>query len=111
MTSQAKLHFVLDANVFITPHRSYYPLALCPGFWDGSTQHFRAGNLLSIDKVRDELLDVSKSENVEPVDLYHWTRNSPRDLFASTSEQAVVDNYRDVIAWGTIRLVTHNGDF
>ena len=99
MTSQADLLFVLDANVFITPHRSYYPFDLCPGFWDGLTQHFRAGTLLSIDKVRDELLDVSKTENVEPDDLYRWTRNSPRDMFASTSEQAVVDNYRDVIAW------------
>ncbi len=99
MTSQAKIHFVLDANVFITPHRSYYPLDLCPGFWDGLTQHFRAGTLLSIDKVRDELLDVNKTGNEEPDDLYFWTRNSPRNMFVSSSEQAVVDIYRDVIAW------------
>ena len=99
MTSQAKLLFVLDANVFIGAHRSYYPIDLCPGFWDSLIRHFRAGSLLSIDKVRDELLDVSKREDEEPDGLYYWTKDSPRDLFVSSGEQAVVDIYKDVIAW------------
>lgn len=99
MTGQEKHQFVLDANVFIGAHRSYYPLDLCPGFWDGLIQHFHSGTLLSIDKVRDELLDISRREDEEPDDLYFWTRNSPRNLFVSTSEQAVVDIYGNVIAW------------
>ena len=99
MTSQAKLPFVLDANVFISAHRSYYPNDLCPGFWDSLIQHIRAGSLLSIDKVRSELLDVSLREDEEPDALYYWTKDSPRNLFVSTSERAVVDAYKDVVAW------------
>ena len=99
MNSQAKLPFVLDANVFIGAHRNYYPFDLCPGFWDCLIQHFRGGSLLSIDKVRDELLDISKREDEESDALYYWTKDSPRDLFSSSSEQAVVDAYKDVIAW------------
>ena len=68
-------------------------------FWDSLIRHFRAGSLLSIDKVRDELLDVSKREDEEPDGLYYWTKDSPRDLFVSSGEQAVVDIYKDVIAW------------
>ena len=89
----------MDTNVFVTAHRSYYPLDLCPGCWDGLIQHFRAGTLLSIDNVRDELLDASNTENEEPDALYFWTRSAPRDLFASTNQQPVVQIYRNVIAW------------
>ena len=33
LNSQAKLPFVLDANVFIGAHRNYYPFDLLSGFW------------------------------------------------------------------------------
>ena len=26
--------YLLDSNVFITPHRLYYPFDFAPGFWD-----------------------------------------------------------------------------
>ena len=58
------------------------------GFWDSLIRHFRGGSLLSIDKVRDELPDVSKREDEEPDALYYWTKDSPRDLFVSSGEQA-----------------------
>lgn len=99
LTNQANLQFVLDANVFITAHRNYYPFDLCPGFWECLIRHFLGGKLLSIDKVRDELLDTSKSEDEEPDALYSWAKDSPEGLFASSSDQAVVNAFGDVIAW------------
>ena len=99
MTNQSRPPFVLDANVFIGAHRTYYSMDLCPGFWDCLLQHFRGGSLLSIDEVRDELLDISKSEDVKPDALYHWTKAAPRALFVSSREQSVVDAYRDIVAW------------
>ena len=90
---------MLDASVFIGAHRTYYPIDFCPGFWDCLIRHFRGGRLLSIDKVRDELLDISKSEDVEPDALYYWAQAAPRDLFVSSAEQSVADAYKDLIAW------------
>lgn len=109
MTSQGNLLFVLDANVFISAHRSYYPKDICPGFWDSLIQHFRGGRLLSIDKVRDELLDVSFGEDEEPDTLYRWTKESPVDLFVSSNEKAVLNAYRDVIAWVSNNPQFHRG--
>jgi len=73
LTDQAKHSFVLDAYVFIEAHRNYYSFEFCPAFWDCQAQHFHNGDLLSIDKVRAELLDTSKLENEKPDALYSWT--------------------------------------
>ncbi len=99
MTSQSNPRFVLDANVFIGAHRTYYSRDFCPGFWECLLKHFHSGALLSIDKVRDELLDISKSKDVNPDALYKWTKAAPRNLFVPSSEQPVVDAYRDIMAW------------
>ena len=99
MTDQSKPRFVLDASVFIGAHRIYYPIDFCPGFWDCLLRHFHGGRLLSIDKVRDELLDISKSEDVEPDALFYWTLAAPSGLFISTGEQSVENAYKDLIAW------------
>ncbi len=48
--------FVLDANVFIEAYRRYYGLDLCPGFWECLRHYGGHRRLLSIDRVRDELL-------------------------------------------------------
>lgn len=103
MTCQANVRFVLDANVFIEAHRNYYSFEFCPAFWDCLTQHFHNANLLSIDKVRAELLDISKLEHEEPDTLYHWTLASPTGMFVSSSDQALADAYNEIIAWVSSR--------
>lgn len=90
---------MLDASVFIGAHRTYYSMDLCPGFWDCLLQEFHSGILLSIDNVRDELLDINISEDVKPDALYKWTKAAPRSLFVPSSEQPVVDAYKDIMAW------------
>ena len=99
MTYQSITPFVLDANVFIEANRTYYSMDLCPGFWDCLLLHFRGGGLLSIDKVSDELLDMSNRKDEDPDALYHWTKAAPGGLFVSSREQSVVDAYGDIIAW------------
>ena len=69
MNSQPQRLFVLDANVFITPHRAYYPLNLCPGFWNCLIYYFNSGRILSIDRVCEELV-ASNDE------LSHWVQNT-----------------------------------
>jgi len=47
--------FLADANTFITPHRTYYPFDLAPGFWRGLEARIIDGSIVVLDKVYDEL--------------------------------------------------------
>ena len=75
MMSQNSLikSYVLDTNVFITAHRSYYPLSLCPGFWKVLTHYSQQGYVLSIDRVRNEILNGDE--------LANWVRQAPTGFF------------------------------
>lgn len=54
MTVQSK--FVLDANIFIDAHRRYYAFDFAPGFWRVLIEQAEKGRVISIDRVRDELI-------------------------------------------------------
>ena len=92
MTSPSRRLFVLDANVFITAYRSYYAFDLCPGFWDCLLHYFNEGRILSIDRVRDELVG-----NVD--ELSNWVKDLPEGLFVPSLQEPVTDAYREVISW------------
>ena len=91
MTGQPRQLFLLDANVFITAHRSYYALNLCPGFWDCLIHYFNAGRILSIDRVWDELVGYGD-------ELSDWVQGAPIGWFAPSSEETVTDAYREVMS-------------
>ena len=84
--------FALDANVFIEAHRRYYGLDLCPGFWECLRHYGARQRLLSIDRVRIELLRGRDA-------LSKWVKDSPAALFVSSAEPAVADAFADVMAW------------
>ena len=93
MNGQSQPLFLPDANVFIAAHRSYYALNLCPGFWDCLIHHFNAGRILSIDRVRDELVGYGDA-------LSDWVRDAaPPELFVPSLGEAVTDAYREVMRW------------
>ena len=84
--------FLLDANIFITAHRSYYALNLCPGFWECLIYYFHTGRILSIDRVRSELTGQGDA-------LSLWVAGVPEGLFAASLEETVTDAYREVMRW------------
>ena len=92
MTGHPQQLFVPDANVFIAAHRSYYALNLCPGFWDCLIHYFNAGRILSIDRVRDELVGYGDA-------LSDWVQDAPAELFAPSLGEPVTDAYREVMSW------------
>ena len=92
MSSQPRRLFVLDANVFITAHRRYYTLDLCPGFWNCLIHHFHSGRILSIDRVRDELIGNGD-------ELSDWVQGAPADMFVASLEKPVIDAYQEVMSW------------
>jgi len=49
------LPYLLDANVFIQAKNGHYGFDFCPAFWDWLIEQNQAGNVASVDKVRNEL--------------------------------------------------------
>ncbi|HJP91673.1 MAG TPA: DUF4411 family protein [Pyrinomonadaceae bacterium] len=84
--------YVLDTNVFVQAHRRHYAFEICPGFWDCLIHYHESGRIVSIDRVRDEILAGDALEA--------WAKNSaPSGLFAATADAAVVQKYTDIISW------------
>ena len=91
MSRQPYPLYVLDTNVFIGAHRTYYSPDFCPGFWDCIPQYFDSGRLISIDRVFAEI--------TKPSELVQWARNTPNGLFDSTGDQLVVNAFARVMTW------------
>jgi hypothetical protein len=47
--------YLLDANVFIQAKRLHYGLDFCPAFWEWLIEENSKGNVVSIEKVSDEI--------------------------------------------------------
>jgi hypothetical protein len=85
--------FVLDANVFIQAHQSYYALDTCPGFWLALRRQHEAKRVCSIDKIRTELLAGKDA-------LSEWVKDSaPPAFFKGTADKKVSDAFRDMVNW------------
>ena len=92
MINQSRSLFVLDTNVFVEAHRRYYAQDLCPGFWDCLAHYCSEGRVLSIDRVRDEILSNQDQ-------LSDWVNQAPDDLFISSAEQSVINAFTDMMDW------------
>ena len=83
--------FLLDSNFFIEAHRTSYPFDVVPSFWIKVKELAEQGKIISIDKVKKELLQ-NKDE------LSDWIiDNLPEDFFKDTS--SVVPNYATLTGW------------
>jgi|SRR5207245_2619053 len=85
--------YVLDSNVFIQAHRTYYGFDFCPGFWLALSRQHEAKRIFSIDKVKAELLPLSD-------ELSRWVNDrAPDTFFKGTADKAVSDAFGDMIIW------------
>ena len=82
--------YVLDANVFMTAYHHYYAPDLCPGFWDCLSHYFSNGELVILDRVRDEVLS--------PQELVRWLNSDIAGTFSSTADAQVAAAYGQVMA-------------
>lgn len=90
--STASPVYVLDTNVFVQAHRRHYAFEICPGFWDCLIHYHETGRIVSIDRVRDEILAGDALET--------WAKDTaPSSLFAVTADAVVVQNYADMVRW------------
>lgn len=85
--------YLLDANIFIQAHQTYYGRDMCPGFWDALVREHAAKRIFSIDRVKDELLSLDD-------DLSEWVKRiAPPTLFKGTADIKVAETFRDMLGW------------
>lgn len=77
--------FLLDANVFIEAHRFYYAFDLVPSFWAWLEGQFRAGEIGSVRRVREELLHKDQ----EPDRLVDWVQKLDKAFWVAPGEQTL----------------------
>lgn len=85
--------YLVDANFFIQAHRAIYPLDVAPSFWNKVKELARNGNIISIDKVKDE---IYKNED----ELKAWCEvNLPNDFFKNST--IAISEYGAIAAWAS----------
>ncbi|MBX7229628.1 MAG: DUF4411 family protein [Burkholderiaceae bacterium] len=72
------MSYLLDANVFIQAKNLYYGLDFCPAFWEWISANNTKGQVISIDKVFDEII-AGEDE------LTDWVKNVGNTLFRPTN--------------------------
>jgi len=65
--------YLLDANVLITAHNSYYPVDAVPEFWEWLAYQGRAGNIKMPVETFEEVKDGSNDANKDL--LYAWVQD------------------------------------
>lgn len=85
--------YVLDANVFIQARQAHYGFDICPGFWRALIQQHAARRVVSIDKVKGELL-AGRDQ------LSDWARSTaPAAFFKRTADHAVINAFGVMVNW------------
>lgn len=84
--------FLLDSNIFITPHRLYYPFDFARGFWDQLENKLKLDNVFVLDVVVSE---VSKLED----ELSIWIKSIEDFEALSVKSASFVSNYGKVLTY------------
>lgn len=92
MTAQDS-KFLLDANVLISAHRSYYGFDLCPGFWNAVKTGHAAGRIFSTRRV---LLELKRGADI----MVDWVESElPEGFFLDDSDLTVISEYAPMMQW------------
>ena len=87
------LLYLADTNFFVQAYRMHYPMDIVPGFWKKISELDKKSVLISIDKVRDEMMDYKD-------DLSKWiTEELSPDFFKNSS--SVLPEYIRITTWAT----------
>ena len=84
--------YLLDSNIYITPHRLYYPFDFAQGFWDQLEEKLKLDNVSVLDVVVSE---VSKLED----ELSTWIGSLEDFEALSVKAAPFVGNYGKVLTY------------
>ena len=82
--------YVLDANIFITPFRQYYPFDIAERFWGQMEDRLKLENVILLDVVRNEL---RKKEDK----LAAWLDGIEGLQVTTVQTQGIIQRYGDVM--------------
>ncbi len=88
----ATTNYVVDANVYIDAYRRYYAFAFSTKFWEILKHSATTGRIVSIDRVKQELLSQKD-------DLSSWATNEYHEAFVSTDRPDVIMYYARLNTW------------
>lgn len=92
--------FLLDANVLISAHRSYYAFDICPGFWESIKAGHENGRIFSTQRVKNEL---ERGQDA----LTDWMSDHlPSGFFINDSSAEIAQEYAPMMAWVVARDFT-----
>jgi len=83
--------YLLDANAFMEANRLYYAFDIAPGFWTWLGDPSLAGQVASIDAVKDEITAGTG-------DLVDWARSLPAAFWLSDTTD-VLAAMTELAAW------------
>lgn len=87
--------FLIDANAFLTPSKSYYRFSLAPSYWKQMNNLAGEGYIKTIDKVEKEVCPKRKDANKDDIQL--WYEDDFKGEVIVTNNQKIVDEYVKVI--------------
>lgn len=84
--------YAIDADVFISASRLYYPFDIAPAFWRQLVEK-GSNKIVLIDKIKDEIL---RNED----QLSEWLQeNSSSFLIRTSMDPKVIESYRRIISF------------
>ncbi len=84
--------FILDANIFITPYRSYYPFDLARGFWEQMEKCLKREDVILLDVVSSE---IKRLED----DLSRWLGGIENNELTSVKTPEIIQRYAEVLTY------------
>ncbi len=89
------MKYAIDSDVFIRAKREYYAFDFHSSFWDFLLAQHTAGNVWSVDRVKDELLSYQNAQDP----LIQWSKAAPASFFASTQTAQCFQEYQQYQSW------------
>jgi hypothetical protein len=87
------IKYVLDTNVFIEASKRYYAFDIAPPFWKGLVTFAQQREIISIDKVYDEIIRGKD-------DLANWAKTVFHMYFDKSNTPGILEKYSETIKWG-----------
>ena len=82
--------FLIDANVFVTPYRQYYPFDLAPSFWEKLEELIKDGTVVVLDMVKAEVLQGTD-------DLSNWMGSLEIGDYLDRRQPKIIAKYTEVL--------------
>jgi len=87
--------YLIDANAFLTPSKSYYRFSVAPSYWRQINKLAQKGFIKTIDKIDREVRPRKEDDKKDEIQL--WYENEFKGEILSSKKQEIVDEYVNVI--------------